>query len=74
MHLDASHADKFSASGHVNVVHKINYRPGDAENVCVRCTSIINTETRLSILASCMVTGDHHGQESSSIVSSWSIS
>ena len=50
--LDVSGTDKLGASDHVNVILKISHRPGLADKVFVYCTSIINTETRLTILAS----------------------
>ena len=51
--LDVSDTDKFGASDNVNVVLKISHRPGLADKVFVDCTYNINTETRLTILASC---------------------
>ena len=50
--LDVGDSDKFGASDHVNVVLKISHRPGLADKVFADCTSIINTEARLTILAS----------------------
>ena len=50
--LDVSDTDTFGASDQVNVVLKISHRPGLADDVFVDCTCIINTETRLTILAS----------------------
>ena len=50
--LDVSDTDKFYAAADVNFVLNISHRPGLADKVLIDGTSIINTETRLTILAS----------------------